>query len=370
MKAKTTGRYKCPCLDLEKDIRDTLIGGRAEMFVEPKTLLDDAYETDRTSAYVAEAKRPLPVGTEIQILKGASLELLSRYPVWYHQMTIFRPAPVRYSTFGVPSLHGHVQWPIAHGWFENVWLWSWQLADVLAEGAIVIPGPKGGWAWSKSEPVLAEWADWMFAKRQSAPTKAVADLVKLVMVAAIGSHLQSRRRWSINAAGEGEPIHDARTGLLTSYSATSRYDRHADLMPHWSSTILHAQQLALYRRQQLETLSGNQVLMTNFDSLLLAHPSTLPLSVGELGGWRQVAMGSVYVVAERSLVSADKIRLPGQHGRGREQTAIEFAERLSAHKQWVGKEFALSPTARYLRRTRGQAVAEEYLRNELGKGDP
>lgn len=375
MKAHTTGRYKCPCLALETDIRDNLIGGRAEMMIPPKTLLDEAYETDRTSAYIAEAKRPLPVGSEVKITSGASLELLSEYGTWYHQMTIFRPSPVRYSSFGVPSKGLGVTWPTAAGWYENVWLWSWQLGDVLAEGCLVVPGPKGGWAWRQAEPILAEWADWIYGKRTTAPTPAVADLCKLVMVAAVGSHLQSRYRWTINARDEGKPIHDKETGLTTSFSAVATWDGHADLMPHWSSTILHGQQLALYVRQSLEELSGNTVLMTNFDSLLLAHPSTLPLTTGQLGGWRQTALGSVYVVAERSLVSASKIKLPGVTGGKREETAIEFAQRLSERKQIISR----STTGRYLKQTKGEEAAWDFIQGlspeaqaslREAKGDP
>jgi hypothetical protein len=109
--------------------------------------------------------------------------------------------------------------------------------------------------------------------------------------------------------------------------------------------------------------------MTNFDSLLLAHPSTLELTTGQLGSWRQTALGTVLVVADRSLVSASKIRLPGQTGGKRGETAAEFAKVLSERKQITNHLVSLSPTASYLRKTRGVKVAEEYLR-DLRKGDP
>lgn len=358
--------------DCRRDLLAYGIGGRVDtpgLGVRTET----AYEEDMRNAYAAAARLPLPVGTASRVPRGVDLTTSDLFATWFCRCTVYLPetlpiSPILYRDG--PTVHQ----ANAAGWYGlpnqlPIWLWKHEADAARRAGAIVTT--IGGWGWQQAEPMLQSWAERMHARRQDAPTVDVRNLVKMSIVSAIGRHGMHPVDYRLVAEAEADanaiPLLLGGRGPISSLYVQPLPDPDAASLTMWSSFIVSTVRLWIYQRMVEHQGAGNTVLASNYDAIILANPTTLPLDPEQLGGWRQQALSHVFIPQPRWLESDQKTRRPGV---GVGTSAVEHAERISAHKQWVGKEFALSPTARYLRRTRGQAVAEEYLRNELGKGDP
>ena len=109
-------------------------------------------------------------------------------------------------------------------------------------------------------------------------------------------------------------------------------------MIHWCSWIWSQARCSLYRRMQAEVRSGNVVLSSNFDSLVLRYPSTLDTSM-ELGEWRKMALTNVQLPYKRGLISEEKVTLPGVAS----ESVADYIERRKFEKRaaWWGMDKAL-----------------------------
>lgn len=370
-------RVSRPPRDCRADLLAYGIGGRVDT---PGLgqVYETAYEEDLRNAYAAAARLPLPVGTASRIPRNVDVladEHAGLFKTWFCRCTVYVPETVKFSPvlYREGSMVYHAD---TAGWYglpeqTPVWLWKHEADAARRAGMIVLT--RGGWGWEQTEPMLASWAERMHAARESAPDDAVKTLIKSSIVAAIGRHgmhpVEFRLVDEAEASEAAIPLLLSGSGPHSSLYVEPTRDDDAPALTMWSSYIVSTVRLWLYQRLLEHEAEGNEVIATNYDAVILAKPSSLPMDPDALGGWRMQALSHVAIPKPRWLICDQKRRTPGQSG----ETAMEWAKALGEKKQLV----SLSPTARYLRSQRKEKQALEFIEQlspefieELRKGDP
>jgi hypothetical protein len=180
------------------------------------------------------------------------------------------------------------------------WLWAEEQMDAVAAGAVILER-RTGYCWESLGDSLAGWADACFALRQRAPDVAVAGVLKLASVAAIGrmgmdfitrtlvpydgtgilytdpAGLWSDGRWGIREEERQEPADAAYLMQVASYThMTVRRALYARALPH---------------------AQAGRLISTNYDEVLyVPEDGTLPgHQAAALGGWKQTAYRNLIV---------------------------------------------------------------------------
>lgn len=327
MRQMSSGRYTAPGGKATTDLRDGLVGGRADEFEDGK--IGEAYEYDRNAAYLAECLEPLPVGTAIRLL-GDTLDDLANdhYTTWYVRCTVIIQSILPVGPFPFRDERKGMRYPVFPGTYQHVWLWRHEI-EASQEAGCVVWSEGEGWAWEHSEPVLRDWARWIWEKRETAEPR-VKPFVKKTIVAAIGWFGMSEKVYEAVPDGTKEAIDvliDTRDGSLCIGEVIAKPSESAQML-HWCSYIWSLARVHLYERMLAEIHSGNTIVSSNFDSIVLRNRSSLDLGLSP-GEWREIALSNVYIPFRRGMVSDQKVTLPGIPG----EDAKEFAKQLRFGKE-------------------------------------
>jgi hypothetical protein len=327
MRAHLSKSHTTANLAATADLYAGLVGGRAE--ISSPGAWDRAWEIDRRMAYVAEAANPLPVGAATYLF-NAPVESCNRYPQWFGRCAVIVKRPLKIGPFPLRLANGDITFPRRPGQYV-VWLWRGEVEDCIESGCVVIV--QRAWGWSRLEPVLAAWAEWMFAKRRDAPTEPVAGYVKRAAVSAIGWHAMPARSLTVKRAcdlPEGARSIVNAAGFPTAYAVEVVEDDYARQMIHWASFIWSEARRTLYRREMELRAAGVRVLGSNFDSIVIASPTGQPSSA-ELGEWREQCLTHYAITASRSAICDQYVKLPGVSDERRaemiEETRLIFQKR-------------------------------------------
>jgi len=306
--------YNVPNRNCAKDLRDNLVGGRIETY--QPGVYPDITEIDRNSAYVDEAAGFLPCGKAID-LYAPGLTEANEYAHYYAQCVVFihinlslGPFPFRDATTG------NVSYPTEPGTYENVWLWKGEIQDSIQAGCQVVI--RKAWAWSKSEPALRSWAEWMYDKRgPDAPNEHVRSYIKRLALAAIGWHGMAPAHLRVVPWSEDNedttPIVN-QNGFPTGFVAVAELEKQPRQLTHWASYIYAQARRTLYRRELDEIESGNRLVTCDTDSLKLAYPTKLATSQTMLGAWKSRTLTNVRQSIGRGYYCDQKMVAPGVSG--------------------------------------------------------
>jgi len=324
MRRHSHGRHTAPCPAVCDDLRAGLVGGRCDLWDGSRRPF--AFEYDRNAAYVSECLYDVPTRTAIPLSGGLAPWEWEDQPwfTYYVRCTVLIREKLLIGPFGVREPSGIVRYPVEPGLYVGIWLWRHEVEECLSLGCMV-NWERTGAAWERGEPILREWAEWILGKRASAPRR-IAGMVKLVGVAGIGWFGMGDTLYRMVDRAPDDT--DVATLLIESGEQGGRIGMGEVIalpkvdsqMIHWASWIWSMARFRLYRRALAEIQDGNPVLSTNFDSLIVAQPSRLPVS-GEPGEWRlEATLTNAEQPYIRALVSAEKRRTPGIPGRGANET--------------------------------------------------
>lgn len=306
------------CLAARSDLYEHLYGGRAEW--SGACWLDTASEQDRTMAYTAESRSPLPVGAARASLT-LDLDKLNRQPAWWGECVVYVHRPLALGPFPVRSAHGWLRFPTHPGTYET-WLWGPEVRDCLDAGCSVVA--RKAWTWPAVEPVLQPWAEWIGALRRQTTDTRLAAAIKKVAVAGIGWFAMRPEHLTITEESDGTgPLIVNQSEFPTRYGCRRELDLGSTSMPHWASYIWMLARRTLYARQRSELSDGNRVLWSNFDNLVTLRPTRQPTSV-QLGEWRTQTLTNVMISASRTMLCDQKTTLPGQTGETRGNAIAEW----------------------------------------------
>lgn len=319
------------------DVKKTLVGLRTETPAEPGTYLPEATEIDRSACYVTECLAPIPCG-RVRPLTDEAYVGENEWYVARCVVTITRTIPL--GPFPIRASDGTLEWPVRPGIYQDVWLTRGEVSDTRLTGCLV--QVVGGWVWSEMRPFLREWAETMLKAREEAPTKEVKAYVKRTGNAAIGRHAMTGIPLKVTTGDKAAPPL-AIDGQISCYMAIPDHSRQTTNLPHVALFIWSEARRHLYARQLAEMASGNTVLLTNTDGMILEKPSILPSN-----GWRERTLTNLIIVADRSYWCDQKIVLPGQTGATRE-SAIEWAERFVFEREELRRNDPMEYWRRYIK---------------------
>lgn len=341
-------RRKVPCWQLRQMLDKGGIGGRADTWASPGDYFPEAYEVDMDDAYLWGIQH-VPDGTPTLLRHSDRLlcddhisfsESASHMDTWFGQAVICIPSENKIDRIGpFPWRDGlQVTFPIAPGWYGHeesrpLFMFKEEIEDCFKAGMLVwLIGPQ--WGWTRTTSCLRPWAEHMTRKRREAPEE-LAPLCKLSIVAGIGWHGQKPQQRQVVPLEESSPesvtdperictIGGGSTPRL--YSVVTRRRESMPYMTHWYWHDQMNVRRQLRHEVQRQLRLGNQVLSTNFDSILIVTRSkaTLgmlsvhtrlpdrPRSWRDGPHWKVGKLTKVTIPYARAIISEEKVRLPGR----------------------------------------------------------
>jgi hypothetical protein len=319
-KDKPLHRYSRPADMLRRKLIDFGSGGRADDF----SLYEEyevAYENDFNNHYAEQAKLGVPVdGYERFGLTGVpsdDLSVLGEFRLSYVECWITIPdgSIRKFSPFYIRGDDG-LQWATLPGRYHGYYF-SPVVKAILDAGYRVEIG--AGWGWSTLDKFLVPFIEKAIALREKYKAEGnelCAQLVKGMIVATLGrfgmrpyrlelvdkEHKQDEDEMFLAhdyvPAVDGSPT----TGLYI-HKVVEMDSPNLTQVLYW---IISQANLALYYRCLAEEESGNTVIMTNFDALILEQPSIL-----DQQGLKQKTYKKLRPLGRRSFKHADGQVTPG-----------------------------------------------------------
>ena len=326
MRHTGTQRWTAPNNACLADLRDGLVGGRADLF--DGTRHRFAWEYDECSCHPSICQEPIPIGTALRLTSSSTppWEWNEQPFTYYVRCAIVIPEDpdgARRQKIGLFPTRDpktkRVTYPSTPGIYQDVWLFRHDVRLCLARGYTVLYQGEG-WAWQRGEAVLKDWADWTLKQRESAPP-AIALLIKAAAVAGLGLFMTGDVEYRV--IDQVERIEDIITIIIDENmhkvgEVIAVQPKVPSSMLHWGSWILSVARLRLVRRMLDEAADNNYILSSNFDSITLARPSRLPVG-NKPGEWRlEVVHTDPHQPYPRAIISQERQRLPGITGAKRE----------------------------------------------------
>lgn len=349
-------RQNRPCGALRSALLEHRVGARSDPPISDQRF-EKVYELDLHDAYCWAATMPVPCGqverfldgdftiprnerrdygelrpdmgecvdregrcpNDIQPMAMGSDQQRDSYATWYARCTIFIPATLRNSPLCVKDAAGLVR-PLRTKGAHTVYCWKEEAERMVAIGCVVIV--HDGWGWRETAPILKEWAEWMHARRRDAPTQTIADLVKRCITAGIGRHgmaPESRRLVYAKDAPEGSKLVDATPTDAEPLAIVTEKDWDAPWLTHVHDYLVMLVRLWQYDRQVEEEADGNVIVASNTDAIYVLAPSRRGIDPISLGGVRERERRNWRAPYPRAAVWDGGERLPGRHGKEREQ---------------------------------------------------
>lgn len=207
----------------------------------------------------------LPTGPAGRFLDGIGHE---EYRIFVADCTVTIPTDQIFGFFPVRGEEGELIYPISSGRYHT-WLWSNQVAMCRRHGLTVDVGD--GWGWRETTTDCARFVQEMERLRDAAPTRQIADWVKLCLVAAIGRLNSSPYRSFLAHDGEDEQrIADA--GRALDLFLREELDTRPQSMPHWFWYVLSlgmehlTEEAFIWKKQEM-------LVATNTDAVLIRKES-------------------------------------------------------------------------------------------------
>lgn len=307
-------RQSRPSVALRSALLDGRIGGRND-WVDSDETFERVWECDQRNAYCSAAARPLPVGGVVRFLDGEVKPGDDKYLTWYGLCTVVNSRGFANSPILERGPAGRLK-PFTRVGCIDVWLWKEEVEEAVRNGQTVIV--LDGWGWRKMAAVLTPWAKRMHQARATAAkvSPELEQMVKLTIVAAIGRHGCRPERRSViplDQASDGDTVlTDCLDGNWASHTES---DVDAPWNTVWHSYIEMLIRLDNYQLQVAETERGNRVLNSNVDAVYFLNVPAVVHEPDILGGWRVRDKHNVRFPYARSLLSDEKVSLPGYERR-------------------------------------------------------
>ena len=303
-----------------RDLRENAFGGRADT-IQANKKFAFAYEIDLRSAYVALSAR-VPTGTATRIVEETSHERYAcgtyyarcRVQLPDRRLAAFGPVPYRPPLGrGEPSA---LQYPTTGPFEFEAWLWREEVQRARKLGISV--SVRDGWSWPWWDSDNRAWIEHITTLRREARLPLEDDWLKRAAVAAIGRQATPPLTYEILWYDDPRLTEDdmplpSNTGeppITGAWLHCEPDPNPPPRLPHVWNYVSMRCRVALYDRMELERKAGNRIISTNFDSILLEQASSLPTGNG-IGEWREQLYHEAIVPRPRSLISREKVRLPG-----------------------------------------------------------
>jgi hypothetical protein len=275
-----------------------------------------AYEIDMRSAYLSYLLA-VPTGTAMRLLNEPDDDRTWFAPCYVRvpaTLTGFGPVGYRDTDSLKFPAYGD------EGWHQpfHTWLWS-EEAHLARSLGYTIYVEAEGWEWEEIDTDNRPYLSALWSLREMARDAEHLHWVKQAGVASIGR--QAIPPLSYRVIDDDSPLYDEDDlplpGTL-SHPVTPFWlhpvtdDEEPPRVTHWWAYVLMRCRLGLWERMELERQAGNTVLMSNYDGILLTHPSRGPVRAEPgYGEWRQEKLTRVFIPAARSIESVEKRRRPG-----------------------------------------------------------
>ena len=316
-----------PSAMLRKKLFDYSSGGRADDF-SLSTQYRKVWVSDADNSYASQAANGVPSGREVPCecigfkdVFTSDTTILEEFRASWCQARITIPVDFhnKISPIYKRESSGLLRWITTPGVYEGYW-WSDMIARCIRAGFIVELAYC--WCWRELDKFLVEWIleiielrEWL---RNQPKYKRVADIVKRIIVSAIGRFgmhdstttliLREHRQegdepfMNLNAVDD-EP-------LSTPYYTRTVDEPDSKNLTQVASYIIMKNNVALYDRAIGEELNGNEVISTNYDSIVTTKPPTLEVSRG-LGKWKVEVHNHYTQKGLRSHESDESTKRPG-----------------------------------------------------------
>lgn len=316
LEARNTFRSR-PSAFLRHRLLDNAVGGLVDTAGRGRKF-PVLWEIDRRSAYAAEARQPLPVGTAVRLAPPNDGPHAWEYPLWYCACLVRITERLPLPLIGAPTGRGMVYRPTSAGWYGGsgsipLWLWSVE-AEALHDRGWADVRPLWGWAWRHQAPVLADWSEHIWRLRNTAPSDQIAAWTKQSIVAGVGRLGMRPKRYKLAMAKhhpEGKPVTRQQWPPISDYVVIEEADPESPAPVDWHSLIVARARVTLWQRAIDELLLGANVYAMDHDSIVMDRPSAFEIKPTELGEWKQTELHRVFLPEARQLVSNEVVRLPG-----------------------------------------------------------
>lgn len=253
-------RHQRPNWGVCTEMQEKGMGARSDDSPTRETF-DWIWEIDRKNAYGADLSCPLPTGAACRFLDGMGH---GDFPIFVADCLVALENESLFGFFPIRNEEGELAYPTRKGTYTT-WLWSNQIAMCERHGLKVEIAD--GWGWRETTTDCAAFVREMECLRDAAPTRQIADWVKLCLVAAIGRLNSSPYRSFLAHDGtDAQRIADA--GRALDLFLREELDTRPQSMPHWFWYVLSlgmeklTEEAFLWKQQEM-------LIATNTDAVLI-----------------------------------------------------------------------------------------------------
>jgi len=303
-------------------LQSHLVGGRVDTpglgKKYPSTL-----EYDMKLGYLSEFIRN-PTGTSVPFHCRNNTRLLDMFETWFAECQIYIREPLDLGPFPVRERES-IKYPTQPGEY-TAYLWEHQAALCIQDGCSVQPIKGYGWYELTDDTTYFCYA--MYDLHKNAPPE-IKDIIKRSIVATIGRNGMQSTFYKLVPEYEYQ---EGDTPLIQNKEAYNWFireyiDFNSANMLHWYSYNLTKVACDTYDLASIYARSG-QLVCTNYDSVMIHSPTEQDYrwcisrdnpdaSMLPPGSWRWEELHNVEIVAPRSVISDEKITLPGVPKDGR-----------------------------------------------------
>jgi hypothetical protein len=304
-------------------------------------------------AYASVAGMGLPGGESINLWHGTdprefngiisgnkTLPPFDKLATYYTRVNIYikKELPLGVIVNRDPTT-GEPHWIKEPGLHEGVWAWKEEIDQACSMGCLVTSVGRA-WGWTYLDHTSSKrWVLTMRYLRSTAPTADLQDLVKLAIVAALGSHARDRYKRIPCDLFESDYsfILDEDDPNEIPMGCKQIINKRSCNLNHWYSYIMAKTRVILLGRMLAELKLGNRIIRADYDAIILEdeskveicpyHKDTtneyqflrnkinlfkqLELELGQPPTWKQRRLTNITIPYPRALISNEKTRLPG-----------------------------------------------------------